>query len=263
MENIKKEICAILVAFSALLLMTASPVRAQEPGPGDACTVTGAFMRSGGPETSGNTHFMICDGSIWYPFLSYRSSGLVGIGEDVPQAALDVGGGVKIANDAAACAPAKNGTIRYVSGGDPAWEYCDGGGPGWLPFEHAASGGCGFNDGSCPPANSSLAGCISGRTISWGAVSCATSGTVQTITFTAPLVDGLKASGNNSAAAQLAAQYWCAELTLGMDNYTWASLNEASYWRIGTSFDPTGWMLRPVTTQPMNTQIICFNRVSP
>lgn len=42
-------------------------------------------------------------------------------------------GGVKIGNDGSACGSAKNGTIRYVSGGSPPWEFCNG--SAWNPFK--------------------------------------------------------------------------------------------------------------------------------
>ena len=49
----------------------------------------------------------------------------LGIGTTSPASALDVAGGIKIANDSAACITGKAGTVRYT-GGSPPWQYCDG-----------------------------------------------------------------------------------------------------------------------------------------
>lgn len=38
-------------------------------------------------------------------------------------------------DDSGACTPAKDGLIRYRTGGNPKWEYCDGGTTSWLPFK--------------------------------------------------------------------------------------------------------------------------------
>lgn len=52
---------------------------------------------------------------------------------EAPASRLDVAGGVKIANDTAACTNAKNGTVRYVSGASPPWQFCNGG--AWVNFK--------------------------------------------------------------------------------------------------------------------------------
>jgi len=67
-----------------------------------------------------------------------NSSGSVGIGTASPASKFDVAGGIKVANDAAACVTGKAGTLRYT-GGSPPWQYCDG--SGWVPFETAGSSG--------------------------------------------------------------------------------------------------------------------------
>lgn len=72
-------------------------------------------------------------GASWSDSLVIEQSGEIGIGTDDPQATLDVDGGVRVANDATACASAKNGTIRYISGGNPPWEFCNG--SAWSPFK--------------------------------------------------------------------------------------------------------------------------------
>jgi len=64
-------------------------------------------------------------------------SGNVGIGTASPASKFDVAGGIKVANDAAACVTGKAGTLRYT-GGSPPWQYCDG--SGWVPFESAGGG---------------------------------------------------------------------------------------------------------------------------
>lgn len=67
-------------------------------------------------------------GSQWltstFPDLELTYNGDVGLGTlGAPQAKLDVNGAIKIANDAAACAAGKSGTIRWTGTG---MEYCDG-----------------------------------------------------------------------------------------------------------------------------------------
>ncbi len=74
------------------------------------------------------------------------ASGSVGIGTASPASALDVNGGVKVANDAAACIAGKAGTIRYT-GGTPPWEFRNG--SAWIPFEQAGSAGC-AGPADCP-----------------------------------------------------------------------------------------------------------------
>jgi hypothetical protein len=114
------------------------------------------------------------------------STDKVGIGVVSPASALDVNGGVKVGNDAAACVAGKAGTLRYT-GGTPKWEYCDG--SAWSPFEQAAASGCAgpadcptignvCTDGSvfagCVPSSSNtpffVTRCDYGQT--WGGASC-------------------------------------------------------------------------------------------
>lgn len=59
-----------LLAFS----FVSWTAKAQETGPGDACTVSGEFMISGGPEITGG-HLMVCDGANWLSFFDYVDSG--------------------------------------------------------------------------------------------------------------------------------------------------------------------------------------------
>ena len=66
-----------------------------------------------------------------------NASGQVGIGTTSPQSSLDVNGGVRIGDTAAACAAANAGTVRYDSGqlqycNGSAWTAMGGGVPGQL-----------------------------------------------------------------------------------------------------------------------------------
>lgn len=98
-----------LFLFAALALFIAAPVNAQETQPGDACTVTGAFMRSGGTEIPGG-HFLVCDGANWISFMDYA---------DVGRTLFQVD------SDSGACTAIKDGRIRYTSASGTPWEYCD------------------------------------------------------------------------------------------------------------------------------------------
>lgn len=48
---------------------------AAEPAPGDACSPNGIFTRAGGPETSGVTSFMVCQGGTWKAFMISDATG--------------------------------------------------------------------------------------------------------------------------------------------------------------------------------------------
>ncbi|HAX91920.1 MAG TPA: hypothetical protein DCY07_06915 [Rhodospirillaceae bacterium] len=63
-------------------------------------------------------------GRVWI-----TATGSVGVGDSSPAAKLDVAGGVKVANDAAACAAAKAGTIRWSGTG---FQGCNG--TAWVTF---------------------------------------------------------------------------------------------------------------------------------
>lgn len=250
----------LLIVFFTLLI--SNSVLAQETVPGDACTAgeTNFIRRSGGPETSGVVHLMRCDGTIWQPYLTFLGDGKAGIGTDTPTAMLHVDGDLRIGTTSDNCSVSKEGAIRYT-GGSPPWEYCDGGGPGWLPFEQAAVS-CGFSNGTCPTSNSSISGCFSQRTLSWGNVSCSTSGPILEIIIDQPLVDGLMVSGTNLAAARAAAQHYCADISL-----TWISTNTTttasapSYWAPRIDFDPSGYYARSANTDVKNTNITCASRL--
>ena len=66
---------AIVSTVSIVVVIVACPALAQDVSPGAACSVAGAFTRSGGPELSGAGHFMVCSGSVWTSALSYSSTG--------------------------------------------------------------------------------------------------------------------------------------------------------------------------------------------
>lgn len=62
-------------SVSILAIFAACPAFAQEATPGSVCSTAGAFVRSGGPELSGEGHFMVCSGGTWASALSYSSTG--------------------------------------------------------------------------------------------------------------------------------------------------------------------------------------------
>ncbi|MCB9957164.1 MAG: DUF1566 domain-containing protein [Rhodospirillaceae bacterium] len=112
--------CCFRFVCTVVTLLAATAATAAEPGPGDACTTAGAFMRSGGPEVSGGGHFLVCNGSTWVSVLDYKDGGTTL---------------TQVGNDTGSCTAAKDGRIRYVASSDPPWEYCDGGATTWRPFK--------------------------------------------------------------------------------------------------------------------------------
>ena len=71
---------------------------------------------------------------------TFFNAGNVGIGTQTPGARLEVAGGIKFGQDAAACTGAKAGTIRYDNISNKA-EICDG--SNWLEVSAGAGGGGG------------------------------------------------------------------------------------------------------------------------
>lgn len=142
-------------------------------------------------------------------------------------------------------------------------QFCNG--QDWIAMGSTpvTSSSCGFSGGTCPTSNSSVTGCISGRTLSWGTVSCSTAGDVRSVAINGPLVDGIKTSGNNLNTARFAAIYFCAELGLGWEANTAATLTETSYWQMtpGVS-EPTGWFYRSSASDSKNTAITCFENMT-
>ncbi len=67
--------------------------------------------------------------------MTIAGSGYVGIGSTTPVTKLDVAGGIRIGSEAATCAPALAGTLRYNAG---VVEYCDG--TSWAAFGISGAG---------------------------------------------------------------------------------------------------------------------------
>lgn len=93
--------------------LIASPSLA-EPLPGDACSTSGTYIRSGGPEVAGGGHFLVCDGTEWQSVLDYSGT----------SRRVDF----DIANDTGPCTAAKTGRLRYDEATDEL-TYCDGSDP--------------------------------------------------------------------------------------------------------------------------------------
>lgn len=104
---------ALLAFFLAFAATSASAQRAgTDTTPGASCAgvVTGAVQMSPDPTGNSASSILVCNGTTWQP------------------------AGLQLGNDAASCTADKDGTIRYVSGGSPPWQYCDGGTTSWIPF---------------------------------------------------------------------------------------------------------------------------------
>lgn len=113
-----------LVLFFLLLFL--APFRAHAQSAGDACSTAKQIVRVEGNQGPG----LICNGSTLEVYESVNTGPLrKGIGLTSPASALDVNGGVRIGADSAACAAAKEGTIRYVAASD-SYEFCNG--SAWL-----------------------------------------------------------------------------------------------------------------------------------
>jgi len=85
---VRSSILALALFTLVLTLIVAPlPAFATEPGPGDACSQAGNFVRSGGPEVPGGGYMLICNGSTWQQVIRYSSAGLSGIGPSLSGAA--------------------------------------------------------------------------------------------------------------------------------------------------------------------------------
>lgn len=111
------------IVFLAVFIIS-NTIHAAEPVPGDACSASGTFLRSGGPELGGDGHFMVCDGANWQSILSFTSAGKLGAGVSTPSedfVVFNSGGTVLRVND---------GTQNYnidlnVVGGGPRIDFGD------------------------------------------------------------------------------------------------------------------------------------------
>ncbi|ODR95214.1 hypothetical protein AUC70_05815 [Methyloceanibacter stevinii] len=133
-----------LPAFLAFVfIFTSVPAMAQLEGhdsaPGDSCAdlPAGATRVNASPEQDGTEILLICDGSVWQSAEAVDNLGDHTATKDLNLSGNNLvnGGSVQIANDSDSCTSGKDGAIRYVSGGDPPWEFCDGGATTWLPFK--------------------------------------------------------------------------------------------------------------------------------
>ena len=79
-----------------VLMVFSDAASAQETVPGDACTAgqENHIRQVGGPETSGVVHLMRCDGANWQQYMTFLTSGNVGIGVDNPLFPLDLDTGL-------------------------------------------------------------------------------------------------------------------------------------------------------------------------
>lgn len=112
-------------ALFAVLGALCAPAYAQEAQPGDACSVNGALIHSGGPEIA-DGHILVCDGSNWQSVIEF--------GDDA-ESLFQVG------FDSGPCNASKEGRLRYDNAADD-WEYCDG--TNWAALVPAAGAGGGL-----------------------------------------------------------------------------------------------------------------------
>ena len=75
---------ALLLIFLAALLLRGGNSLAAEPVPGGSCSTSNQIIITGGPETSGTSNMMICNGTAWQPLFMFLPGGNVGIGLAVP-----------------------------------------------------------------------------------------------------------------------------------------------------------------------------------
>jgi len=125
MSNISRFIVLLFTALTTLFLVP-EDARAQEIQPGDACSTTGRFVRSGGPEIAGAGYLLVCDGSNWQRMIEYDDAANVGIKQTAPKAPLHVGGEAIIGiSTGLACDSDREGAVRYNPTGN-SLELCDG-----------------------------------------------------------------------------------------------------------------------------------------
>lgn len=64
-----------IIVFLSIVLWNHVTLANPAVQPGAACSVDGSTVQSGGPETGGSGHFMVCQAGIWQSIMSYSSSG--------------------------------------------------------------------------------------------------------------------------------------------------------------------------------------------
>lgn len=146
---------------------------------GDINIVNGNWIRSGGSgvlrvsggqtQVRGLSNGLQLLTNTTQPALTIDSSGNVGIGTTTPASHFQVAGGVQIGADAAGCAAAKAGTLRY-NGGNV--EYCNG--SSWSAFGVSGSGLQSLN--GLNPSSQTLAIGSGGTSPTWNS-----SGSVHTL----------------------------------------------------------------------------------
>lgn len=101
----------VLCVVACGALSASAQLQGTDVGPGDSCAglPAGATAISADADQNGAEVVLICNGTTWQTQ------------------------GVKVPYDSATCDQTKNGTIRYISGGDPPWEFCDG--SAWANFK--------------------------------------------------------------------------------------------------------------------------------
>lgn len=97
-----------LVLLFIIVLSFSFSAAAQEAQPNVACSIAGSVVRSGGPEITGKSYLLICDGANWVSLAEYSDTG----------ATLS-----QIDYDSGSCTASKEGRLRYDSSGN-LWEYC-------------------------------------------------------------------------------------------------------------------------------------------
>lgn len=185
-----------------------------DASPGDACTTANAFIRSGGPELSGKTYAMTCQGGIWVNVMATDTSGDVGVKQATPAATLDVNGEIKVGSTSVACSSGIQGAIRYNTSTN-ALEFCDG--LNWNGFPATSC------SGSTPTAFSFTN--VTGQTIS----TLTTSNIVQVNGISC--VVSTAVTGSGSPQYEVCSDNACASVVIGWTSSN-ASISSGQYVRM-------------------------------
>lgn len=127
-----------LVVAIALVVLAGDPTYAQligtDTAPGESCAgvPAGATRMTADADQNGAEVVLVCDGSVWQPAAGGLPSCADGQFPVMYGGVWTCSGGVNVGYQPA-CDPDDEGTIRYVSSGDPPWEYCDG--ADWVNFK--------------------------------------------------------------------------------------------------------------------------------